>query len=82
MATSFMEIVDLGDGEIVLRRADSDAEPLVTIYFSDEARAYLVDGGMDVAKAMIQAGIESAALVVSEEEEEIESAAESQRILH
>ncbi|GAB5449971.1 MAG: hypothetical protein Hals2KO_02990 [Halioglobus sp.] len=77
-----MEIVDLGDGEIVLRRAETDAEPLVTIHFSDEARAYLMDGGLDVAKAMIQAGIESAALMVSEEEEEMDAVSESSRVLH
>jgi hypothetical protein len=33
-----LEIVDLGDGEIVLQRADDDSEPLVAITFSEESR--------------------------------------------
>jgi len=61
VSASLMEIVDMGDGEIVLQRADDDASPLVTISFSDEARVYLMDNGLEVAKAMIQAGIEAAA---------------------
>ena len=37
MSASLLEIVDLGDGEIVLQRADDDSEPLVVIRFSEEA---------------------------------------------
>lgn len=44
MSTSLLEIVDLGDGEVVLQRADDDSEPLVSIQFSEEASAYLPDG--------------------------------------
>lgn len=61
MPSSLLEIVDLGDGEIVLQRADDDSEPLLTIHFSDETRVYLMDNGLEVAKAMIQAGIQAAA---------------------
>lgn len=63
MPTSLLEIVDLGDGEIVLKRADEDSEPLVTIHFSEETSAYLMEGGLEVAKAMIQAGLQTAARV-------------------
>lgn len=81
MSASLMEIVDLGEGEIVLQRADDDTSPLVTISFSDEARVYLMDNGLEVAKAMIQAGIEAAAAMA--EDVEIEQApAEGSRILH
>ncbi|MDZ7781776.1 MAG: hypothetical protein U5K56_02125 [Halioglobus sp.] len=81
MSASLMEIVDLGDGEIVLQRADDDTSPLVTISFSDEARVYLMDNGLEVAKAMIQAGIEAAAAMT--EDVEVEQApAEGSRILH
>lgn len=61
MSTSVLEIVDLGDGEVVLQRADDGGEPLLTIRFSDEARMYILDQGLDVAKVMIQAGIQAAA---------------------
>ena len=46
MSASLLEIVDLGDGEVVLQRADDDSEPLVSIRFSDEARIYLMDNGL------------------------------------
>ena len=84
MPASLLEIVDLGDGEIVLQRAEDDSEPLVTIRFSDETRIYLMDNSLEVAKAMIQAGIQAAAAIVerTEAEAEAENAATSSRILH
>jgi hypothetical protein len=77
-----MEIIDLGDGEIVLQRADDDSEPLVRIRFSDESRVYLMDNGLEVAKAMIQAGIQAAAMIAEQGEMEIETSMEAPRILH
>ena len=59
MSTSLLEIVDLGDGEVVLRRVEGDSEPLVSIQFSDEANAYLMGNNLEIAKVMIQAGIEA-----------------------
>lgn len=62
MSTALLEIVDLGDGEVVLQRADEDdSEPLVSIQFSEETSAYLMENNLEVAKAMIQAGIQAAA---------------------
>ena len=63
MATALLEIVDLGDGEIVLQRAEDDSQPLLRIQFSDEARYYLMDNGLEVAKVMIQAGMQAAAAI-------------------
>lgn len=80
--SSLLEIVDLGDGEIVLQRADDDSEPLVTIQFSDEARIYLMDNGLEVAKAMIQAGIQAAALIAEQQDPDSDPAEEAPRILH
>lgn len=86
MPASLLEIIDLGDGEIVLQRADEAAEPLVTIRFSEETRIYLMDNGLEVAKAMIQAGIQAAALIAEENEAEAEAdtagPTASTRILH
>ena len=70
MPSSLLEIVDLGDGEIVLQRADDDSEPLLTIHFSEEAQIYLMDNGLEVAKAMIQAGIETASVMSAQQETE------------
>jgi hypothetical protein len=61
LQTSLLEIVELPNGDIVLRRANGEGEPLVNIRFSKESREYLPNGRIEVAKAMIQAGIQTAA---------------------
>ena len=86
MSTSLLEIVDLGDGEVVLQRADDDSEPLVSIQFSEEASAYLMENNLEVAKVMIQAGIHAAAKMAEMSSVEMESSESSekaeQRTLH
>jgi len=83
VSTSLLEIVDLGDGEIVLQRADDDSEPLVRITFSGESQLYLMDNGLEVAKAMIQAGLQAAAVMAEQTDVEIESDTDSTpRVLH
>jgi hypothetical protein len=59
VSSSVLEIVELPDGEIVLKRADSEEEPLLNIRFSDESLAAMPQVRMEVAKAMIQAGIQA-----------------------
>ncbi|MFZ5653222.1 MAG: hypothetical protein ACOY42_02295 [Pseudomonadota bacterium] len=59
MASSLYEIIELPDGEFALQRSGEEGEPLVRIEFSEEARVYLLDAGLDVARAMIDAGIEA-----------------------
>jgi len=54
------EIVELPNGDVALRRADDDGEPLVTIQFSEESEYYLQGAKIDVARAMIQTGLETA----------------------
>ncbi|MEC7076000.1 MAG: hypothetical protein VX180_04230 [Pseudomonadota bacterium] len=86
MSTSLLEIVDLGDGEVVLQRADDDSEPLVSIQFSEEASAYLMENNLEVAKVMIQAGIQAAAKMAEMSSIEMESSESTekaeQRTLH
>ena len=85
MSTALLEIVDLGDGEIVLQRADGDEkEPLVSIQFSEETSAYLMENNLEVAKAMIQAGIQAAAKLAEMTNLEIEASEEAPavRTLH
>jgi len=84
VSTSLLEIVDLGDGEIVLQRAEDGSEPLVRICFSDESRMYLMDSGLEVAKAMIQAGIQAASNIAEESDSELELSATgaAPRVLH
>mgnify|MGYP000164863883 CR=1 FL=1 len=58
MSLSLFEIVILPDGDVALQRTDDDDAPLIRISFSDEAQAFLQTATVDVAKVMIDAGIE------------------------
>ena len=49
------EITQLADGDVVLREADDDGEPLVRIRFSLEVKDMLGDDAVIVAEAMIDA---------------------------
>jgi hypothetical protein len=69
MSTAMFEIVELGDGEIVLRRPGAVDSPLVQIRFSVESRAYMGGGQLAVARAMIEAGIRAAARLAGNEAE-------------
>lgn len=88
--SSLLEIVELYNGDIVLQRADSadgdDAEALMTIRFSDESKGYLPENRLEIAKAMIHAGIESASHMelVNPETAELSEKSESNtpRVLH
>ncbi|WP_041523466.1 hypothetical protein [Gilvimarinus agarilyticus] len=60
MSASLYEIVELSNGDVVLQRADENGEPLVSIRFSAESLSFMRDGKFDVAKAMIEAGMEVA----------------------
>ncbi len=74
--SSFLEIVELINGDIVLQRADGEGEALMTIHFSDESKGYLPEGRLEVARAMIHAGIETASqleIVRTEPAEKVES---------
>jgi len=54
------EIAELDNGDIVLQRAGEKGEPLVRIKFSDESLYFLSEAKYDVAKAMIEAGLDAA----------------------
>lgn len=59
MPTSFLEIVELPDGRIALRRAE-DQEALVVLDFSADAKAFLQGQHVEVAKAMLNVGVQMA----------------------
>jgi hypothetical protein len=71
--------VDLGDGEVVLQRVEDDSEPLLSIQFSDEANAYLMGNNLEIARVMIQAGIEAAARLSEVNNLEVDTADMSER---
>ena len=73
MSSSFYEILELSSGEIVLKRNgdDGSSEPLVTLKFSEESKAFLGAGRFEVAKAMIEAGMEAASELAEQNRDEI-----------
>ncbi len=66
MSSSLYEIVELANGDVVLQRADENGEPLVSIRFSSDSLSYMRDGKLDVAKAMIEAGMEAASEIADD----------------
>ncbi len=56
MAAVF-EIVELSDGDIALKRSDGEGEPLVRITFSGDAKDSFPMQHIEIAKAMIEAGV-------------------------
>lgn len=69
MSSAFLEIVELPDGRIVLRRAEEDTA-LVTLTFSSEARGFLKARYIDIAKEMFHAGLLAAGHLAEETEED------------
>tara|TARA_B110000858_G_scaffold137703_1_gene156423 strand:+ start:169 stop:417 length:249 start_codon:yes stop_codon:yes gene_type:complete len=55
---SFFEIVVLPNGDIALKREGDSDEPIIRISFSKEVDGFSEESKIDVAKAMIDAGID------------------------
>jgi len=77
MPTSFLEIVELPDGRIELRRAEDEGS-LVTLDFSEDAKAFLQGQHVEVAKAMLSVGVQMAGRMVEGEFDKDEGT----RVLH
>ena len=84
--SNYLELAQLPDGTIVLRRPDDKDNPIVKIEFSKEAKGFLSGQELDVAKEMIRAGIESVSGNVSDLDEFFEKQRErfskKQNIVH
>jgi hypothetical protein len=59
MPASYLEIVQLENGEFALQRADGDGDSLVRISFSKEAQDVLQQNSAVVVRAMISAAIQT-----------------------
>jgi hypothetical protein len=79
MPTSFLEIVELPDGRIVLRRAD-DEQALISLDFSADAKAFLHEQHVEVAKAMLNVGVQMAGRLA--EGGEVDLKDQQPRVLH
>jgi len=72
---SFYEIIELENGDVALRRSEYPGEePLVTIRFSTESNDYLGSARYEVAKVMIEAGLD----FVAEMEDAVEAEGEDE----
>lgn len=67
MPSPFLEIVELANGKVALRRSDEDGAPLMVIEFSEDAKDFLQGQYIEVAKAMISAGMQMAGQVIEDE---------------
>jgi hypothetical protein len=77
MPTSFLEIVELPDGRIELRRAEDEGS-LVILDFSEDAKAFLQGQHVEVAKAMLSVGVQMAGRLAEGEPEK----EDGPRVLH
>ena len=84
--SNYLELAQLPDGSIVLRRSDDHNNPIVKIEFSRESKDFLQGQELTVAKEMIRAGIESVSGNVSDLDDffdkQIESFSKKQTIVH
>jgi hypothetical protein len=71
----------LDDGEVALQRAGSD-EPLVRISFSDSVLEYLDGKHIDVAKSMMDAGIQTVFEINDDRTPSSVETGEKRQILH
>lgn len=81
MSTLF-EIVELPNGEIALCRVDESGEPLVSIRFSEESLYFIDEAKIDIAKAMIEAGLEAAGDIREENEDKLENLDPAEHTVH
>ncbi|MGR0279695.1 hypothetical protein ACUM5Y_11700 [Marinomonas dokdonensis] len=88
MKESYLEIVELDNGDIVLRPASEDGEetePLATLQISDDTKSYLKERYFELAKCMFHAGIDfvySDEQTFGEETESLEGGDMRPKILH
>ena len=71
--SNYLELAQLPDGTVVLRRSDDHDNPIVKIEFSVESKDFLQGQELNVAKEMIRAGIESVSGNVTDFDEFLES---------
>ncbi len=80
MDTPVYEIVATEDGAYVLRRTDTEEEPVVTIRFSPQATEFLSSARGDVAKTMIEAGIQAVEDLIENSAKEDSAGSDDQTI--
>jgi hypothetical protein len=57
-AETVLEIIELDEGGMAIRTADTDDEPMIKVQFSDELKGKLDGQYLEVARLMLTAGIQ------------------------
>lgn len=79
--SAFYEIVEMEDGDIaLLKSSNKKEEPLVRIRFSVESNEYLGTARFEVARAMIEAGLDAVADM--EEQTDMDAVTVESNLLH
>ena len=79
MSTPLYEIIEIEAGEYALQRTDVEEEPVVIVRFSAQAMEFLNTAQGEIARTMIEAGIQRVENIV--EDFELERR-DSPRTLH
>jgi hypothetical protein len=77
-----LEIIELENGELAIRNADSDAEPMIKVNFSSELKDKLNGHYLDVARVMLTAGIQMVAESGFDLDNNAEPESEPEPIIH
>lgn len=77
-----LEIVELENGDIVLRHADEPSVNIMTIQFSDELSQALQHARLEVVQAMVEAGADAYAEILDNETQKPAAIAVARTIIH
>lgn len=77
MSDSVIELIKLDNGDIALRHSDAPDNHLLTIAFSDQVQEFLQFDQMEVARAMVEAGMNSYRNIQLQRVKELSEAASS-----
>ena len=58
MSDPIIELIKLENGDIALRHSDAPDDHLLTINFSDQIKGFLQFDQMEVARVMVEAGMD------------------------
>ncbi len=81
MADPVMELIKLENGDIALRNSEEPEDVLLTISFSEQLRGFLQSDQLEIARAMVVAGMDRYRDIQIERMEEAKQVSES-GVLH
>lgn len=81
MTDPVMELIKLENGDIALRNSEAPEDVLLTISFSEQLRGFLQSDQLEIARAMVVAGMDRYRDIQIERMEEAKQVSES-GVLH